>query len=279
MRILFSAFAATLITMSVAQAADPPAAAAPPPPDFDIAFGAKWLSDYNFRGVSQTDRDFGFQGYIEPKYQWLYIGVAGWSTRLPTRPTGEFDFYGGIRPVFGNLSFDIGATYYFYGQETQLFFQGAPVTPRETSYVEPYAKVAYNFDDKGSLGLAVYHAPNYLNSGAFGTYLSGTWSIALPNDFSFSGEIARYFFGRVDPFLGGINLPEYTYWNLGLTYTVQSTWKFDLRYHQTDLNQAQCQTLTTDPRGLVSGRSRWCGAAIVGTISFDTNWSSLKWPL
>ncbi|WP_395759928.1 hypothetical protein [Candidatus Raskinella chloraquaticus] len=77
MRILFSAFAATLITVSVAQAADPPAEAAPPPPDFDIAFGAKWLSDYNFRGVSQTDRDYGFQGYIEPKYKWFYIGAAG----------------------------------------------------------------------------------------------------------------------------------------------------------------------------------------------------------
>lgn len=271
---------AALMTLAVttqAFAADP-AASTPPPPDFDVAFGAKVLSDYNFRGVSQTARDYGFQGYIEPHYQWLYVGVAGWSTRLPTRPTGEFDFYGGIRPTFGNLSFDIGATYYYYGKETQLFFAGAAVTPNSTSYVEPYFKVAYNFDDKGSLGLAVYHAPNYLNSGAFGTYLSGTWSLALPFDFALSGELAHYFFGRTNALLGSVVLPEYTYWNLGLTYTYQSIWKFDVRYHQTDLNQASCQALTTDPRGLVSGRSTWCGAAIVGTFSFDTTASAIKLP-
>lgn len=221
MRGILAIASLVVLTLNVAHGADlaTAPAAAETPPDFDITYGAKILSDYNFRGVSQTARDYGFQGYVEPKYQWLYAGVSAWSTRLPTGPTGEFDFYGGIRPTFGNLSFDIGATYYFYGRETQLFFQGAAVTPRETSFVEPYIKIAYNFDDKASLGIAAYHAPNYLNSGAFGTYLSGTGSLALPFDFSLSAEVAHYFFGRVDPFLGGFVLPEYTYWNLGLTYT------------------------------------------------------------
>ena len=39
------------------QPAETKTEAASPTPLFDIAFGAKFLSDYNFRGISQSNRD------------------------------------------------------------------------------------------------------------------------------------------------------------------------------------------------------------------------------
>ena len=70
---------------------------------FDLAFGGGIQSDYNFRGISQTDKGPGVYAYVEPRCNitkdiQLYAGMWGWSTKLPTAPTGEFDIYGGIRP-------------------------------------------------------------------------------------------------------------------------------------------------------------------------------------
>ena len=46
-----------------------PVAPPPPPTMFDIAFGAAFMTDYNFRGISQSDRGPSFSGYIEPRFK------------------------------------------------------------------------------------------------------------------------------------------------------------------------------------------------------------------
>ena len=71
-------------------------------------------------------------------------------------------------------------------------------------------------------------------------------------------------------------LPDYTYWNAGVAYTYGNA-TLDLRYHDTDLSTSQCFTLTTDPEGIAtgSGRSNWCGAAFIATLSLDFQASKL----
>jgi hypothetical protein len=59
-----SAFAAD---MPVKAAKAPVVAPAATPP-FDVAFGAWVGSDYNFRGVSQSDRKWSAGGYLEPQF-------------------------------------------------------------------------------------------------------------------------------------------------------------------------------------------------------------------
>jgi hypothetical protein len=56
---------------------------------FDLAFGGGIQSDYNFRGISQTDKGPGVFAYVEPRCNitkdiQLYAGIWGWSTKLPT---------------------------------------------------------------------------------------------------------------------------------------------------------------------------------------------------
>ena len=95
---------------------------------------------------------------------------------------------------------------------------------------------------------------------------------------SFSGELGRYALGRTSAYLGGVNLKDYTYWNLGASYTYKAA-TLDLRYHDTDLSKRNCFVNTGDPRGIYSGSnsSKWCGAAFIATLSVDLSASGLGW--
>src|SRR5579871_4882765 len=116
--------AATALAMTgSAFAADMPVKAkAPPPPAFeawDIAFGSALMSDYVFRGITQSDHKPSVAAYFEPRYNinkdlQLYVGTSGESISFPNRAAAEIDIYGGIRPTFGMFAFDFGVWGYLY---------------------------------------------------------------------------------------------------------------------------------------------------------------------
>lgn len=293
----FNTLAATALLVAAAGSANaadlgtlkaPPVAPVASSP-WDYAFGAGIRSDYNFRGISQSDRGPGVFGYGELRYNFNpnfqgYVNVTGASVKLATRPTMEIDLTAGIRPTFGPLAFDFGGIAYIYPRETMLqdgILGGPPplfaLTPRNTDFFEVFGKVTYNINEMFSVGAAAYYSPNWLNTGAQGTYFAGNAKVNLPQGFALSGELGRYLLGTTDGYLGAFNLPDYTYWNAGLSYN----WKFatlDLRYHGTSLNKGQCFGLSGDPRGASplatiagngSGRSNWCGSAFIATLQFD----------
>src|SRR5262245_47066 len=91
----------------------PKVAPAPAPSPWDIAFGAAVMNDYNFRGISQSDRGPAGFAYFEPRYNitpdlQLYAGYAATSVKLATDPTAEIDLYGGTRPASGPVQFCVG---------------------------------------------------------------------------------------------------------------------------------------------------------------------------
>src|SRR6201994_4952117 len=105
-------------------AADMPlkAVKAPPPAPFDpwdIAFGAGIMSDYVFRGVTQSNHQPSVTAYFEPRYNvnkdlQLYIGTSTESISFANRAAAEVDIYGGIRPTFGAFALDFGVWGYLY---------------------------------------------------------------------------------------------------------------------------------------------------------------------
>lgn len=83
---------------------------------WDIAFGAAIASDYNFRGISQSDRGFSPSAYFEPRYNvsknlQFYAGIGGLGVDLASNPSAEVDLYAGVRPTFGALALDLGFIY------------------------------------------------------------------------------------------------------------------------------------------------------------------------
>jgi len=306
-----SALAADIVTKA------PKKVEAAPASCFDLAVGAGLQSDYNFRGISQSDRGPSVYGYVEPRCNLTkdiqaYVGLWGWSTKLPTQPTGEFDVYGGIRITIDKFAFDFGGIYYWYPREIQQFTNFplgnvvtpaavpgfVPLTVRDTDFWEVYGKATYTLNDQFSFGGSVFYSPSVLNSGADGTYVAGTAKYVLPTvlpagiGWFLSADVGHWFLGTTDSFYGvlpgfagGIPFKSYTNWDVGLAFT----WKqftLDLRYFDTDLNKGDCNAFTSAQNARFDGSftsinpsgmgTNWCGATFIAKLSVDLTKDNLK---
>ena len=283
--------------------------AAPQPSAWDIAFGAAVMSDYVFRGVTQSNHKPSVSAYFEPRYNinpnlQLYAGTSFESISFANHAAAEVDVYGGVRPTFGAAAFDFGVWGYLYpgGQciGAGVCPVGGPTLPdlnvmkADVSFYEIYGKMNYVVNDNFAIGPNVYYTPSFLNSGAWGTYASvtaratapGTW---LPSGIGayVSGEFGRQWLGTSDAFYGNIKYADYNTWNIGVGFT----WKvltLDLRYSDTDLSKGNCNAFTSAFNSTSTGNitsinpapgfgSSWCGATFIAKLAADlTAMSNLK---
>ena len=124
-KVALSVFAALAVSLAApAFAADmpvkaPKVAVVATPSPWDIAFGAAIMSDYVWRGVTQSGHKPSVAAYFEPRYNFnsnlqAYVGLSGESIKFANNAAAEIDFYGGIRPTIGPVAFDFGFWYYYY---------------------------------------------------------------------------------------------------------------------------------------------------------------------
>ncbi len=308
-KLVLTSVAALALTASSAFAADL-ALKTPKYPNWDYAAGAGIVSDYLFRGVTQSNHKPSFNAYFEPRYNvnadlQLYAGIGYETIRFANDANSEIDFYGGIRPTFGKWALDVGVWYYYYpgGQCYNGTVAGcAPnlvpsnnVIKKDVSFYEIYFKPTYNFSDSFSVGATFFYTPSFLNSGADGEYLSIVAKYTFPafkNGAAVyvSGEFGRQWLGTSDSFYAvtgfpnGINYADYNTWNVGLGVT----WKVftvDLRYTDTDLSKGNCNAFTSDhtATGVAStpinpggASSNWCSARFTAKLSIDITSASFK---
>lgn len=293
----------TIIMMAVAAVLTAPAAAADmpvkaPPSPWDVAFGGAVMSDYNFRGISQSDRGPTASAYIEPRFNvsshlQLYVGISGTGVSLAQTPSAEIDIYGGIRPSFGPLALDFGGIYYWYPSGNLVLYPNGNISLAKQSYWEVYGKATYTFNDRLSVGGNVFGFASWLNTGASGFYASATAKVTLPDlpngiAWALSGEFGHLNLGstKVAPpvYAVSVPLPDYETWNVGVTFT-HKVFSLDLRYFDSSLSRGECNLLTGDPGAVFVGDatpfnngnvSKWCNAAFVGKLSFDLTLAQLK---
>jgi hypothetical protein len=282
-----SGFAADLQMLTKA----PPMAPATSP--WDVAFGSAIMSDYNFRGITQSNHQPSLSAYFEPRYNFTdtfqgYIGVSSESISFPNRAAAEIDFYGGFRPTFGKLGLDFGVWYYWYPGGTcfnalipgecalnaDAITGGLPingnVVKSDLSFLEGYGKFTYTVNDQFSFGGSVFYSPSVLNSGADGWYVAGTAKYVLPSALPYnigwfiSGDVGNWFLGTTDsfygipkPYLGGLyaaGIPYQSYTTWDAGFAF--TWKqftLDLRYYDTNLNRGDCNAFTSSQSATLSG--------------------------
>jgi len=223
--------------MAVKAVKAPPVAAFDP---WDVAFGSAIMSDYVFRGITQSNHKASVAAYFEPRYNvtkdvQLYAGMSAESISFPNRAAAEVDFYAGIRPTIGMFAFDFGAWGYLYpgGQcfggvgpgatnscaafnQGIDFGQGAglPINgnfaKKQASFYEVYGKVNITLNDQFAVGFNEYYSPNFLNLGAWGNYASITGKWTAPSTtfgasgvgMYVSGEFGRQWLGTSDAFYG-----------------------------------------------------------------------------
>jgi uncharacterized protein (TIGR02001 family) len=110
------------------------------------------VSDYRFRGVSQTDEGMAIQGGISVSHEsGFYVGtwgsnLAGWGTFGGS--SMELDIYGGYAATIGAATVDVGLTWYMYpdGLDT-------------TDFAEAYVKLSGDLGPVSGL-VGVAYAPS-----------------------------------------------------------------------------------------------------------------------
>jgi uncharacterized protein (TIGR02001 family) len=201
----------------IASAAPALADDAAPPPAFTINGGATVVTDYRFRGISQTDKRFALQGSLTVSHaSGFYASVWGSSIDDYVANGGdqELDLIGGFKKTFGGTTVDVGVLYYYYPGS-----HGA-----NTDFVEPYLSVAHTFGPVTAKVTGNY-APKQkaigitVGEGDFkkedNFYLAGDLSAAIPKTpFGLSAHLGHSF-GPSYLTIG----KSYTDWGLGATYT------------------------------------------------------------
>ncbi|MGY3448140.1 TorF family putative porin [Bradyrhizobium sp. USDA 4353] len=236
---------------------------APPAPAFDpwdIAFGGGIVSDYVFRGITQSNHKPSVTAYFEPRFNvnkdlQFYVGVSAESISFPNRAAAEVDIYGGIRPTFGAFAFDIGVWGYlypggtcYYGAATDTagrplsaecatnFLANANVIKKDLSFFEVYGKMNYTVNDNWTFGVTEFYTPSFLNSGAWGNYASITGKWTAPSTtfgssgvgMYVSGEFGRQWLGTSDSFYGVVS-PLGNFAN-GIKYADYNTWNIGVGF-------------------------------------------------
>jgi uncharacterized protein (TIGR02001 family) len=92
-------------------------------PEHQLSYNAALVSDYRYRGISQSRLDPALQGGADYThtptglYAGVWLSTIKWTSDLGGDGHVEMDLYGGKRGDLGNgVTYDAGGLYYFYPQ-------------------------------------------------------------------------------------------------------------------------------------------------------------------
>jgi uncharacterized protein (TIGR02001 family) len=216
----------TLLAAAIAAAFSAPTTALA-----QLTGNATLVSDYRFRGISQSFKLPALQGGADYAHSsGFYVG--NWNSsvsglQFPNGASLEMDFYGGYKTTFGDFGLDVGYLYYYYpGTKAPTAPSGFRKLDNQEIYVGGTwkfltAKVSYSTTDYFGLNGAL----------AQGFYASKDTGAALPDrggskgtlyfDLTASYEIVPKLtlsahYGRLD--VKNYNELDYSDYRIGATY-------------------------------------------------------------
>ncbi len=202
------------------------ASAQEPASPITVSGGATLVSDYRFRGISQTDKRFAVQGTFTVAHaSGLYATVWGSSIDdyVYNGSDQEIDFIAGYRRTFGGTTLDAGVLYYYYPGSGGI----------NSDFVEPFVSLSHVVGPATAKVTANY-APKQraLSIGAGkedNLYLAGDLTFALPTTpVSLTAHLGHSF-GPSYLTIGD----DYTDWGLGASVTAKNL-TFGVSYVDTD---------------------------------------------
>ncbi|MEQ1440150.1 TorF family putative porin [Fontimonas sp. SYSU GA230001] len=186
------------------------------------------VSEYMFRGIAQTG-GAAVQGGIDYAHDsGVYFGT--WASNIGFGGGTEQDLYVGFSKAFGDVSFDVHSTYYWYPEEDE---DGS-----DLSTLEFAVGVGY-----GPVSLSYAYAPenNFFigdGDGKEAGYLSLSGSFPITDKLSFDASVGYYHGKEIERFLAGIGSSDDTYMDymLGLSATLDGGFTMSLQYIATDID-------------------------------------------
>ena len=204
---------------------------------------ASFTTDYLFRGISNTNDEPAVQPEFDLGYGmfWAYM----WGSNTVYGDGIEIDYGAGISPKWKDITFTVGGLYYTY-----------PGDNENEGYFEAKTGASWT-GGAWTLGVNNYWSPDFFQVFGQSDAIEGSIGYAFKNKLwnffspSLSGTVGFQSFDKV--------ASDYTYWNAGLTLGFLDHWSADIRYSDTDYNEAQCF--------IEQGFDRHsCDARAVGTI-------------
>jgi uncharacterized protein (TIGR02001 family) len=206
-----SAAAAALATGLIGLAA--PASAQS---DIDVAFNAGVVTDYVFRGFSQTGEDPAIQGGVDLTSGSFYAGAWASNVDFGDATDAEIDIYGGYRTEAAGFALDFGVIGYLYPGEPD----GA-----DYNYAE-FKAAGSRAVGPATIGAAVYYSPDFFGADEAATYAEINGAFSPADKWTISGAIGQQWLDVTD---------DYATWNAGVAYALTDNLALDVRYHDTDV--------------------------------------------
>lgn len=223
----FGAAAALAATLSFPAAAEKSSI----PGTFSANVG--FVSEYFFRGLSQSDDGPAVQGGFDYELELskpvsLYLGVWGSNVDFNDGNDGatlETDVYGGLTGEIGKtgVSWDLGFIYYAYpGAANNLDYD----------FVEVQGALGYDFGPAAVTVSLNYSPNNFGDSGdAFYPKLAVDAPFPGVENLSLSAYVAKQYIDKEAVF----GSPDYLEWNIGASYA-WSGFDIGLAYSDTDIS-------------------------------------------
>ena len=185
--------------------------------DVDVAWNVGVVSDYVFRGFTQTSEDPAIQGGVDLTSVSFYAGAWASNVDFGDDTDAEVDLYGGYRTEAGGFALDFGAIGYLYVGEPD----GA-----DYNYAE-FKAAASRAVGPATFGAAVYYSPDFFGADKEATYAEVNAAFSPAPKWTVSGALGKQWLDVSD---------DYTTWNVGVGYALTDKVGVDVRYHDTDVD-------------------------------------------
>lgn len=173
-------------------------------------------TDYVWRGISQSGGDAAVSGGFDYTNGIFYAGA--WASSITAGE--ELDLYAGVTPVTGPVTWNFGVIGYFY--------PGSDDSGGDLDFYELRGGGSITPVENLSVGLNLFWTDDFGTADSDGLYTELSGSYAFNDVFSVSGA-----YGAQTIDAGG----DYDTFNLGGSVALHG-FKFDLRYHDTDITGA-----------------------------------------
>jgi uncharacterized protein (TIGR02001 family) len=187
-----------------------------------VNFGV--ASSYQFRGINQNVNDeLQIFAGADISSGIFYAGTWASNVDFGTEAELEVDFYAGVKPKIGNITFDFGLLTYLYPQETNF------------NIIEAKAAASVASESGASLTGSVFYSPEAGKNGP--SYWYGELAGSAPIPGAKIGPFAISVNGAIGTanYETSLSLPDYTNYKIGLTAATESGWAVDLFYTDTDV--------------------------------------------
>ncbi len=202
----------------------------------DFSANVGFVTDYLYRGISQTDNSPAIQGGFDYSHDsGVYLGI--WGSNVDFDDSLEIDLYGGIAgETTGGLGWDVGLIYYRYPGQTG---NGGLDGRGDSNFYEVAGSLSYDFGPAAVTG-SINYSPDFFAESDDAVYVTLGVDVPLPQEFGLSFHVGHQTIDDEDQFWGMTGAESsYTDWSVGVSKTYQG-FDFALTYADTDVSKRKC---------------------------------------